>query len=146
MRAFPQGNAIEDTGHLSLGKILYIPLVDKLLCEPQVAMYRFSGSATGGFKLEVVSLGLYSLDCRAEDVLACHDHTWGKAVATCVLLQHLSVSLLILNHPALIHHLGSIPASDYMGDSRLSQRPISRSVSLSKVNGTNCSRSANESA
>lgn len=43
----------------------------------QVAMYRLSSSA-GGYKLEVVSLGLYSLEGRVDDIVACHDSIWGQ--------------------------------------------------------------------
>ena len=43
----------------------------------QAAMYSFTSSASG-YRLEVVSLGLYSLQGRIEDVLACHDSIWGK--------------------------------------------------------------------
>lgn len=43
----------------------------------QVAMYKLIASS-GGYKLEVASLGLYSLDGQIEDVLACHDSTSGE--------------------------------------------------------------------
>ena len=55
-------------------------------------MYRFHSSAAG-YKLEVVSLGLYSLQGRIEDVLACRDSIWGKP-RSCM-LQRIFCSLLL---------------------------------------------------
>jgi hypothetical protein len=44
----------------------------------QVAMYRLSCSAAGGFELKVVSSGLYTLPGRLEQMVAFDDEDWGN--------------------------------------------------------------------
>ena len=41
-------------------------------------MYKLSSASSGSYKLEVVSLGLYSLDGSTKDVIACQSTNWGE--------------------------------------------------------------------
>lgn len=49
-------------------------------------MYRLCGTATGGYKLEVVSLGLYSIGNSVQDVVACQDAEWGRQLPQDILM------------------------------------------------------------